>query len=590
MTKVRSVSYLLSLPFAIFMALILLAFIAMAVTQAVLVEVYIHESLDRKLGEIAKVIDEDHHMLEGIIHTLQDEDPVFSEFVTDGDTYEIGNHLETMLYLTNASGYIYTDLDGRVQSTSFAGVHEQSVAELVDYLRLKRQTTGSGHFLDAGICEFSAGEAYDTNRDVQGYMIFTGLIASDPKVLGKYKEQFDVDIIVFEGIQCAGVTIDGAKAVDTKPEQGMLETCLFAHDHWDGNLTYADVDYYSTAAPLLKYDHENAEGMLCLLLPQKMMSSIINPVRSIAIIVSCVLLLLFGVVVFVVRNIVIKPIRKLNDEIGVIATGDLTAPIEIPRTGSEMIQLASSVANMEQKVKDVIRPVVTMSASIVQSVGQLSEASVQMSDGASRQAASLEEISSSMQQMSANIQQNTDNAYHTNKLAQNINEHIGTVGESSGKSRDAIKNIAENVQQINELVQQTNILSLNASVEAARAGEHGRGFAVVAKEVGRLADQTYSAAGGIKATANSSIAESETAYTNVNNLIPKVEQVVTLIKEITTASVEQNAGVSQVNSAIMDLNVVTQETASNAERIATSAQELQRVLEDISDSIAVFKV
>lgn len=590
MKKVRSVSYLLSLPFAIFMALILLAFTAMAVTQAVLVEVYIHDSLDRKLEEIAKVIDENHQMLEGIIHTLQDEDPMFNEFVSDGDTYEIGNHLETMLYLTNATGYIYTDLDGNIQATSYTGVHEQSVIEIVDYLRHKKQTTGSGHFLDAGICEFSAGEAFDINRNPQGYMIFTGLIASDPKVLSKYKEQFDVDIIVFEGIQCAGTTIDGAKTADTKPDQTMLETCLFAHNHWDGNLTFAGVDYYSTASPLLKYDHENAEGMLCLLLPQHMMASIINPVRSIAIIVSCILLLLFAVVVFIVRNVVIRPIRKLNDEIGIIATGDLTAPIEIPRTGTEMIQLAASVANMEQKVKDVIRPVVNMSASIVQSVGQLSEASIQMSDGASRQAASLEEISSSMQQMSANIQQNTDNAYHTNKLAQNINDHIGTVGESSGKSRDAIKNIAENVQQINELVQQTNILSLNASVEAARAGEHGRGFAVVAKEVGRLADQTYSAAGGIKATANSSIAESETAFNNVNNLIPKVEQVVTLIKEITTASVEQNAGVSQVNSAIMDLNVVTQETASNAERIATSAQELQRVLEDISDSIAVFKV
>lgn len=590
MKKERSVSYLLSMPFAVFMALVLMAFTAMAVTQAFLVEDYIHDHLDQRLGEIAKVIDDDHHMLEGIIHTLQNDDPTFTEFVTADDVYEIGMHMETMLYLTSARGYIYTDTRGRVLSTSFAGVNEQAVASVVDYLATNKTATGSGEFLDAGICEFAAGEALDEYGNARGYMIFVGLLASDNKVLAKYKDQLDVDILVFEGNACAGLTLDGLNAIEIAPDADMLHECMSSNAHWDGSLTYAGLDYYSTAAPLLSYDKRSAYGVLCLLIPKNMMAGIINPVRMIAICVSAILLLLFIGVYYIIHNVIVVPIRKLKEEVKVIATGDLTASIELPRMGAEMIELAASVAEMEQKVSNVVRPVVTMSASIVESIGTLSDESTKMSDGASRQAAALEEISSSMQQMSANIQQNTDNAYHTNKLAQNIHENIGTVGESSGKSRDAIKNIAENVTQINELVQQTNILSLNASVEAARAGENGRGFAVVAKEVGRLADQTYTAAGDIKATATASIAESETAYENVTNLIPQVEKVVTLIKEITTASVEQNAGVSQVNTAIMDLNVVTQETASSAEKLAVNAQSLQRVLEEISVSIAVFKV
>lgn len=54
------------------------------------------------------------------------------------------------------------------------------------------------------------------------------------------------------------------------------------------------------------------------------------------------------------------------------------------------------------------------------------------------------------------------------------------------------------VEVIRDVASQTNLLALNASIEAARAGEAGRGFAVVANEVGKLAEQTASAAGDIQ--------------------------------------------------------------------------------------------
>ena len=195
-----------------------------------------------------------------------------------------------------------------------------------------------------------------------------------------------------------------------------------------------------------------------------------------------------------------------------------------------------------------------------------------------------------MEEMTANIQQNTDNSLQTNKIAKDVDKLVGEMSETSNKSFNAIKQIADNIESINELVSQTNILSLNASVEAARAGDQGKGFAVVAKEVGRLAEQTHDTADGINTTASASIHEAELAYNNVMQIVPKIEEIVSLINEITTASVEQSSGVGQVNAAIADLNRVTQENAAASEQIAASTSEMQRQLDGIRDLVSVFKV
>ena len=73
-------------------------------------------------------------------------------------------------------------------------------------------------------------------------------------------------------------------------------------------------------------------------------------------------------------------------------------------------------------------------------------------------------------------------------------------------------------------------------------------------------------------------------------IVPKIEEIVSLINEITTASVEQSSGVGQVNAAIADLNRVTQENAAASEQIAASTNDMQRQLDGIRDLVSVFKV
>lgn len=589
MKRKISVSRLVLYPFIAFLALTLLAFVAIGVVQTVLVSDFMHSQLAQKLGVVGTTLTKKQTDMKYIVELLATDDAIFYEAVENGDNYAIGTHLDNLMKLSNSLGYIFVDGNGEVTSSSYTDIDYDALAELVEHIGRGGKLNGCGKFLQSGICEFAAATVVDGWGSNIGYVIFVGFSTTDQDILANHKGMMGVDMVVFEDRQCVSTTIENITLDAIEPPLSMIDSCIVAQRPWMGMADFGGEQYYATAVPLVDYNGIT-KGMVGLCQAESVMSSITSPLTKISVAVSVILVILFIIVIAIIRISIVRPIRKLSDEVGVIATGDLTAKIDIPKAGDEIVLLAGSIADMETKMKDVLKPVVTMSKTIIQSIAKLSDASTQMSNGASRQAAALEEISSSMEQMSANIQQNTDNSFHTNKLAENISQHIGSLGDASGKSRDAVRSIAENLSEINELVQQTNILSLNASVEAARAGEQGKGFAVVAKEVGRLADQTYTTAAGINSTANTSITEAENAYNNVNELLPKIEKVVTLIKEITAASVEQNAGVSQVNSAIVDLNHVTQESAANAEEIAASAQELHRLLKEVSDAVAIFKV
>lgn len=320
---------------------------------------------------------------------------------------------------------------------------------------------------------------------------------------------------------------------------------------------------------------------------------IMTPIKNIGFILVILAFVACGILAWSVTSIiftVVKPVQRIESEVSSIATGNLRTDIQMPKNGREIVSLAKGVTELQEKMRGVLSPIVDLTGVIVGNVNQLSSSSATLSDSANQQAASLEEISSTMEEMGANIQQNTDNSVETNKMAESVSKMLEDLGVSSKKSFDAINNIAENLEGINELVSQTNILALNASVEAARAGEQGKGFAVVAKEVGRLADQTRETSDGINETAQQSIAEADVAFKAVSNLLPQIERMVALIKEITVASIEQNTSVGHVNSAINELNRVTQANAASAEELEANMQETQKLLDQISESVNVFKI
>jgi methyl-accepting chemotaxis protein len=235
----------------------------------------------------------------------------------------------------------------------------------------------------------------------------------------------------------------------------------------------------------------------------------------------------------------------------------------------------------------------------VSAAGHVSASSQSLAEGASEQAASLEETSSSLEEMSGMTKRNAENAQKANELAKqarNAAEKGAGDMQAMSTAMEAIKvssdDIAKIIKTIDEIAFQTNILALNAAVEAARAGEAGMGFAVVADEVRNLAQRSAQAAkettdkieGAIGKTAQG-VEISTKVGQALNEIVAKARQVDELVSEVASASREQTQGISQINTAVSQMDKVTQSNAASAEESAAAAEQLNAQAEIITQSV-----
>ena len=232
--------------------------------------------------------------------------------------------------------------------------------------------------------------------------------------------------------------------------------------------------------------------------------------------------------------------------------------------------------------------------------GQVSSSSQSLAQGASEQAASLEETSASLEEMASMTKRNAENSAKANDLAKQARAaadkgaaDMQTMSVAMGAIKVSSDDIAKIIKTIDEIAFQTNILALNAAVEAARAGEAGMGFAVVADEVRNLAQRSAQAAKETAAKIDGAIGKtgqgveiSGKVAQALNDIVAKVRQVDELAAEVASASREQTQGITQINTAVGQMDKVTQRTAANAEESAAAAEELNAQAETIKQSVA----
>jgi len=286
-----------------------------------------------------------------------------------------------------------------------------------------------------------------------------------------------------------------------------------------------------------------------------------------------------------------------------IADGDLTTRVEV-RSNDELGQLMTGLQAMQGKLVQAISVVQDGSRSIDTAANELSAGNLDLSQRTEEQAASLEETASSMEELTSTVRQNADNAKQANQvvsttalLTEQGNQATQEVVQTMRGLSGSAGKIAEIISVIEGIAFQTNILSLNAAVEAARAGEQGRGFAVVASEVRALAQRSAAAAREIKELITDSLGRVETgarqadrATQSMAEILASVRKVNDLMGEIAAASEEQSKGIEQVNTAVAQMDQVTQQNAALVEQASAAALSLKEQSAQLQTVVSVFRI
>ena len=284
-----------------------------------------------------------------------------------------------------------------------------------------------------------------------------------------------------------------------------------------------------------------------------------------------------------------------------VAEGDLSYNIQI--TGKdEVSHVLSALADMQSNLANVVNNVRQGAQSVASASAQIASGNNDLSARTEQQASALEETAASMEQLSATVKQNAENASQANQLALNASatavegrEVVALVVTTMKGINESSKKITDIIGVIDGIAFQTNILALNAAVEAARAGEQGRGFAVVASEVRSLAGRSATASKEIKLLITDSVERVQQgsllvdqAGTKMTGVASDIKRVTDIMSEISAASNEQSAGVSQVGEAIMQMDQVTQQNAALVEEMAAATSSLKSQAQDLVGTMAVF--
>jgi len=256
------------------------------------------------------------------------------------------------------------------------------------------------------------------------------------------------------------------------------------------------------------------------------------------------------------------------------------------------------------RLKETMGSIATNTQGVRAGASEITQASDDLARRTEQQAASLEETAAALDQITATVRKTAEGtaearnvAQATKADAQRSGEIVREAVQAMGGIEASSKQIGSIIGVIDEIAFQTNLLALNAGVEAARAGDAGRGFAVVATEVRALAQRSADAAKEIKALISASGAQVETGVKLVSEtgkaltrIVEQVDRLNTLVTDIAASSQEQATGLNEVNTAVNQMDQVTQQNAAMVEQATAASHSLAGEAAELARLVGQFQI
>ena len=346
------------------------------------------------------------------------------------------------------------------------------------------------------------------------------------------------------------------------------------------------------------------------------------------------LLLLVGlaVMVFIVRNTVIKRIHAMRHTMEAIAEDDdLSHSVEIGAR-DEIGAMGRAFNRMIVKFKESMHAVSDVTQNLHEVSDQVASVAETTLNAVVEQRTETDMVASAMNEMSATVQEVARNAAQTAEASQGADdeskagvlvaeEAIAGIQELIAEIESAalvvrqVETDTENISAVLDVIQgiaeQTNLLALNAAIEAARAGEQGRGFAVVADEVRTLASRTQNSTEeiqnmierlqqGVKNAVGAMAGAQERAHLgsesvskashSLHAIAAEVTTISDMNTQIATAAEEQSAVAEEINRNITRISSIADNTSSGAMQTAQSSEELLRLAAELQRMVSQFKL
>ncbi|MFN3318298.1 MAG: methyl-accepting chemotaxis protein [Allorhizobium sp.] len=296
-------------------------------------------------------------------------------------------------------------------------------------------------------------------------------------------------------------------------------------------------------------------------------------------------------------------VDALGEGLTRLSNGDLCAAITGPFP-ADLERLRTDFNEVATNLKRVMTEIASNSSSIHANSQQMRSAADDLARRTEQQAASLEQTSAALSEITETVKSATERAEEASHMVDNAKVYAEKSGavvndamSAMNRIEDATDEIGKIINVIDEIAFQTNLLALNAGVEAARAGEAGKGFAVVAQEVRALAGRAADAARDIKTLvtrSNDEVRSGVELVTATGQALHRIGEDVLRINEhvkaIVTSAREQSVGLSEINSAVGQMDQVTQQNAAMVEQTNAASHTLASDAENLSRLVGQFKV